>query len=392
MDLASDETKIRLAEIETKLADQQTQNAQMLDALNNTLRLLAGMTQQNSTAGPAHPPVQVAPAAKTKNDLKPSPPPNFNGDRHSGRGFINACQAYFRLRPDDFLDEQTKIQWAMTFMNQGRAQKWANRIYRWESIPANSGALYFVDWDDFRSRFRTEFFPLHSDAAATNRLEGISYFQGRRTVDDYLDDFRDLISDSGYTDPKTIVVKFRRGLNPTIADAVATMAAGRPDDLDPEAWYEAAIRIDQNQAANAAFRSAHNPIPQPKPFSVGTITRPPPAIDSRAASLSGRQNLPPRFAHTIPTPGNPVPMDIDAARKQGKPPPICYRCGKPGHVVHNCPQPMDIRTMGRDEADFLMGHISARMDEMDLASTEFSRIEESLPQESEEDFQSRSKK
>ena len=88
-------------------------------------------------------------------------------------------------------------------------------------------------------------------------MEGISYFQGRRTVDDYLDNFRDLISDSGYTDPKMIVVKFRRGLNPTIANAVATMAAGRPDDLNPEAWYEAAIRINQNLAANAAFRSAH---------------------------------------------------------------------------------------------------------------------------------------
>jgi hypothetical protein len=64
-----------------------------------------------------------------------------------------------------------------------------------------------VDWDDFRSRFRTEFFPLHSDAVATNKLEGTSYFQGCRTVDDYLDEFRDLISDSGYADPKTIVVR-----------------------------------------------------------------------------------------------------------------------------------------------------------------------------------------
>ena len=66
----------------------------------------------------------------------------------------------------------------MTFMYQGRAQKWANRIYRWESILANNGADHFVDWDDFRSHFRTEFFPLHSEAAATNKLEGISYFQG----------------------------------------------------------------------------------------------------------------------------------------------------------------------------------------------------------------------
>jgi hypothetical protein len=85
-----------------------------------------------------------------------------------------------------------------------------------------------------------EFFPLHSDAVATNKLEDTGYFQGHWLVDNYLDDFRDLISESGYADPKTIVVKFQRGLNPAIADVVATMTAGRPDDLDPEAWYKAA--------------------------------------------------------------------------------------------------------------------------------------------------------
>jgi hypothetical protein len=34
------------------------------------------------------------------------------------------------------------------------------------------------------------------------------------------------------------------------------MAANRPDDLDPEGWYEAAVRIDQNRAMNAAFRGS----------------------------------------------------------------------------------------------------------------------------------------
>jgi hypothetical protein len=52
------------------------------------------------------------------------------------------------------------------------------------------------------------------------------------------------------------VVKFRRGLDPKIGDAVATMAANQPDDLDPEGWYEAAVRIDQNRAMNAAFRGS----------------------------------------------------------------------------------------------------------------------------------------
>jgi len=189
----------RLAGLELKLASQEAKNEQVLDALNTTLQLLVTMTQNQQTALPQ---TQPAPASvpPAKLDLKPSPPPNFDGDRHCGKGFINACQAYFRLCPDQFPDEQTKIQWAMTYMNQGRAQKWANRIYHWEAIPANAGSPHFVDWDNFHSRFRTKFFPLHSDAVAMNTLEGTSYFQGCRTVDDYLDDFRDLISDSGYSE------------------------------------------------------------------------------------------------------------------------------------------------------------------------------------------------
>jgi hypothetical protein len=199
--------------------------------------------------------------------------------------------------------------------------------------------------------------------------------------------------DSGYADPKTIVVKFRRGLNPTIADAVATMAAGRPDDLDPEAWYKAAIRIDQNQAANAAFRLAHHVIPQPKPLTTVAATCFQPAADTRAVALSSHQVFPSHFAHTSPTPGNPVPMDINVTRRASKLPPTCFRCGKIGHMMNNCPQPMDIRTMGRDEADFLMGHISARMDEMNLTTPEIPEDDEpQLSEVSEEDFRPSSKK
>jgi hypothetical protein len=47
-------------------------------------------------------------------------------------------------------------------------------------------------------------------------------------------------------DPKTLVVKFRRDLDPQIQNAVATMANGRPSNVIPTAWYEAAWNIDQN--------------------------------------------------------------------------------------------------------------------------------------------------
>ena len=51
--------------------------------------------------------------------------------------------------------------------------------------------------------------PLNLESTAINVLETTAYFQGKWTVDDYLDQFRNLIYNSGYTDPKTVVVKFR---------------------------------------------------------------------------------------------------------------------------------------------------------------------------------------
>jgi len=155
---------------------------------------------------------------------------------------------------------------------------------------ANAGVNYFVDWDNFRSSFRKEFFPLRAEVVATNTSEGTAYFQGTWNVDDYLDKFRDLISVSGYDSPKTVVIKFRRGLNTEIGDAIATMAAGRPDDLDPNGWFEAAVRIDEARATNTAFQASVPPTPSeiilmeelPTPAGVAkeVLTTPEPPLQS----------------------------------------------------------------------------------------------------------------
>ena len=54
-------------------------------------------------------------------------------------------------------------------------------------------------------------------------------------------------------------MKFQRGLNPQIQDAIATMAYRCPSDTSPDSWYEAAKIIDQNCTANKAFNSACQP-------------------------------------------------------------------------------------------------------------------------------------
>jgi len=51
-------------------------------------------------------------------------------------------------------------------------------------------------------------------------------------VDDYLDSFLTLVSDTRYTDPRTLVVKFRRDLKSNIQSQIATMPVRRPADAD----------------------------------------------------------------------------------------------------------------------------------------------------------------
>ena len=294
------------------------------------------------------------PAGRNKNSLKPSFPPDFAGDRNSGKAFLTSCRTYIRLCPDSFEDEPTKIIWAMSYMKTGRAGRWAAREFELE---AKIGALRFTDWYDFEDEFRKDFLPLDSEATAINILEGNTYFQGRRTVDDYLDQFRDLVGDSGYTDPKTLVVKFRRGLDRRIASALGSMAAGRPADNKPEDWYRLAVQMDQNRAAEEAFQSAHRPGP-----STGSgILRIPQATRLTTSSFPLTARPPPRFAHVAPSPGNPVPMDIDAARKAKTLPGACRRCGSTDHWVKDCPLRFDVRYMDSDELQTeLEGKLAAR--------------------------------
>ena len=55
---------------------------------------------------------------------KPASPPEFGRDRTKGLAFLNSCQTYIRLCPEEFRDEQTKILWAMSYMKVNRAAKW----------------------------------------------------------------------------------------------------------------------------------------------------------------------------------------------------------------------------------------------------------------------------
>jgi len=60
-------------------------------------------------------------------------------------------------------------------------------------------------------------------------------------------------------------------------------------------------------------------------------------------------------------------MDVDATRRQGPNPVVCYRCGKTGHTRPNCPKAFDVHTMTVEErSNFIQRELAA----LDVCTTD----------------------
>jgi len=191
---------------------------------------------------PVNPPFPV-PSALTKQQTRPKlpSPPDFSGEWTSSRAFLNSCTLYLRLALEQFSCDEEKIFWTLAFFKDGRAARWSENLFYQE---VDTGVFPIQSWADFEQQFQSQFFPVNAKANVVNALEGSAYYQENRTVDDYLDSFLTLVSNAGYTDPWTLVVKFRRGLRTNIQGQIATMPFGQPTDTDLEAWYATAQRIN----------------------------------------------------------------------------------------------------------------------------------------------------
>jgi hypothetical protein len=100
--------------------------------------------------------------------------------------------------------------------------------------------MCFASWRDFTEEFALMFFPENEATTALMQLESDRYFQGKRNVEAYIDEFKDLVDLSGYTDPIAIVLKFCRGLNSMTQDRIAESGMDRLNDMDFDGWFKAA--------------------------------------------------------------------------------------------------------------------------------------------------------
>jgi Retrotransposon gag protein len=199
------------------------------------------------------PPVPPTKSHTVLSRIKPVNPSKFSGDHTKGRAFLNSCNLYFALTPRQFADDHAKIMWAFLFMKNERAAHFVDRNMRMYNVV---GSLTYATWQEFALEFIAEFCPKNEVQMSRTDLETMTYFQGSRTIDEYVDSFREVVEKARYFQGAHIVLKFRQGLNAKIQDHVTCLTPGCPSDEIPQQWYDAAILCDENRIANATFTSS----------------------------------------------------------------------------------------------------------------------------------------
>jgi hypothetical protein len=105
-------------------------------------------------------------------------------------------------------------------LKSGCTSVYANCILQREAL---EHLPFFLSWRDFEQDFSSKFCPRNEATTSLTKLKSRDYHQGRKVVDDYIDDFSELVDEASYMDGLSIVMKFWKGLDRDIQDWIAEM-------------------------------------------------------------------------------------------------------------------------------------------------------------------------
>ena len=237
-------------------------------------------------------------------------PSTFTGDRTRVRGFVQECLGYLQLNKHIYTSDEAKVAFILSFLTDKEALKWKETYLAtlWDD---NAGFKY-PTFKEFLEIFTLYFKPINQMQTANNQL--ILLKQGKRTVEEYLAEFRLLSSLAGMTadtpsDNIHLINYFQRGLNPAIAKKIA-LSDNVPTTIAE--WSDRAVQYDTNYRLTMAMLGK---LPYKKSDS-----------DNWRSGSSHQRD--------------PNAMDIDAMTaekrtflmKQG----LCFKCEGRGHLARDC--------------------------------------------------------
>jgi hypothetical protein len=144
-------------QMEKRLNEQAEATRAMNETLNKFLTIMSDIEVEKSVA----PPPPVSPPLVTTtlqvsqpSRVKPGVPSNFDGDRVQGCAFLMSCELYISLTASDFINEQVRIHWALSYFKDRHAASFAKCIL-WQEL--QSGKMCFASWSDLTEEFASTF-------------------------------------------------------------------------------------------------------------------------------------------------------------------------------------------------------------------------------------------
>jgi hypothetical protein len=168
--------KERFQQMEKRLNEQVEATRAMNETLNKFLVVMANQEVARNVAPPPLAsllPVTTSLKVSHSSRVNLGTPSDFDRDRVQGRTFLTSCELYISLSQSDFVEDQVRIHWALSYFKGGRAANFTERII-WQEM--QTGKMCFASWDEFREEFTVAFCPENEATTVLIRLESDRYF------------------------------------------------------------------------------------------------------------------------------------------------------------------------------------------------------------------------
>lgn len=162
-------------------------------------------------------------------EIKMKHPENFDGDRSDTLRFLGDVSLYFGVNDDIYDTDNKKISFVLSYMNGGTAGPW-------KLIKINAPA--WGTYDDFIKELKKAFEP--SDLAGEARSK-MKYLRQTGTADEYIAEFRTLVSNTNITEDEALIEYFMEGISPKLVEKIYALETVPTTMAD---WYKHASRLD----------------------------------------------------------------------------------------------------------------------------------------------------
>jgi hypothetical protein len=270
-----------------------------------------------------------------------APPQPFDGMMKDTKSFVSSIILYIKGREPEFQTTESKIMFALSYMQGGKAQFWRNEAINQIAM----GHKPFASFKEFLEKLEAQFGDPNPKATAVGKLKTMR--QGSMSADEFILQFKAEASQTDLGDA-TLVEYLKAGLNVSLFKSIYQLLV-MPTTL--EQWYEWAFKLDwQYRQEQAESKLLHPHMQSSSKFgkSSGSSGKGAAVHEQKAPPLATAVTLPSTHSsHSQQEHHASDAMDVDRGGRRS--PVRCYKCGKLGHISRNCPDARVIREVGKEE-------------------------------------------